>query len=101
MAVADRGSFLWFLMGATNLWLSIMLMDQVSGAVETIFGTTAAACLILGLVVFKQEQREILLNPLKVKNKEVHEEEMSKQGKGIWLGVIVWFLLMMTGTFIF
>ena len=65
MAVAERGSFLWFMMAVTQIWLSLKLMEQVDGAITTLFGTGAAACFILALVVFRQEQRDLLLNPMK------------------------------------
>ena len=53
MAVAERGSFLWFMMAVTQIWLSLKLMEQVDGAITTLFGTGAAACFILALVVFR------------------------------------------------
>jgi len=98
MGIADRGSFMWLLTSATNAWLYVKLMDDVSGAVETLFGTGAAACFILAIVVFKQEQRDLLLNPMKQIQKEVHPEQMAKQGKGVWYGVIMWLVTMILGT---
>jgi len=100
MALAERASLLWFMMSATNVWLSLKLMEDVSAAVTTLFGSTAAACLILGIVVFREEQRELLLNPLRVKNKEVHPEEMAKQGKGAWIGIVLWVFALITGSVI-
>jgi len=89
---------MWLLTSATNAWLYVKLMDDVSGAVETLFGTGAAACFILAIVVFKQEQRDLLLNPMKQIQKEVHPEQMAKQGKGVWYGVIMWLVTMILGT---
>ena len=80
MAATERGSFLWFMMAVTQIWLSLKLMEQVDSAITTLFGTGAAACFILALVVFRQEQRELLLNPMKNLQKEVHPEQMAKQG---------------------
>ena len=45
-------------------------------------------------VLFKQEQRDLLLNPLKDVQKEVHPEEIAKQGRGAWMGVAMWFVAM-------
>jgi len=101
MAAAERGSFLWFMMAATQIWLSIKLLEEVDAAITTLFGTGAAACFILGLVVFRQEQREILLHPMKNLQKEVHEDAISKQGNGIWFGVGMWALTIAVGTIFF
>ena len=87
MAAAESGSFLWFMMGVTQIWLSIKLLEEVDAAITTLFGAGAAACFVLGLVVFRQEQRELLLNPMKHLQKEVHDDAIAKQGKGIWFGV--------------
>ena len=58
MAAAERGSFLWFMMGVTQIWLSIKLLEEVDAAITTLFGAGAAACFVLGLVVFRQGQRD-------------------------------------------
>ena len=100
MAAAERGSFMWFMMAVTQIWLSLKLMEQVDTAITTLFGTGAAACFILALVVFRQEQRDILVNPLKNMEKEVHPDQISKQGKGIWFGVGLWIMTMVIGTFV-
>ena len=100
MAAAERGSFMWFMMAVTQIWLSLKLMEQVDTAITTLFGTGAAACFILALVVFRQEQRDILVNPLKNMEKEVHPDQISKQGKGIWFGVGIWIMTMVIGTFV-
>ena len=100
MAAAERGSFMWFMMAVTQIWLSLKLMEQVDTAITTLFGTGAAACFILALVVFRQEQRDILVNPLKHTEKEVHPDQISKQGKGIWFGVGIWIMTMVIGTFV-
>lgn len=101
MAMMERGSFVWFLMAATQTWLSIKLLDDVSGAISTLFGSSAAALFIIGLVVFKQEQRELLLNPLKSVQKEVHDDQQKKQGKAVWMVVGLWALTMITGSLAF
>ena len=91
---------MWFMMAVTQIWLSLKLMEQVDTAITTLFGTGAAACFILALVVFRQEQRDILVNPLKNMEKEVHPDQISKQGKGIWFGVGIWIMTMVIGTFV-
>ena len=100
MAAAERGSFMWFMMAVTQIWLSLKLIEQVDTAITTLFGTGAAACFILALVVFRQEQRDMLVNPLKNMEKEVHPDQISKQGKGIWFGVGIWIMTMVIGTFV-
>ncbi len=100
MAAAERGSFMWFMMAVTQIWLSLKLMEQVDTAITTLFGTGAAACFILALVVFRQEQRDMLVNPLKNMEKEVHPDQISKQGKGIWFGVGICIMTMVIGTFV-
>ena len=99
-AMAERGSFLWFMMAVTQIWLSLKLMEEVSAAVTTLFGASAAACVILALVVFRKEQREMLLNPLGNASKEVHQDEIDKQGKGIWFGVVLWISALILGSVI-
>ena len=101
MGVAERGSFLWFMMAVTQIWLSLKLMEQVDAAITTLFGTGAAACFILALVVFRQEQRELLLNPMKNLQREVHPDQMEKQGKGLGFGVGMWILTLLIGTIFF
>ena len=101
MAAAERGSFLWFMMGVTQIWLSIKLLEEVDAAITTLFGAGAAACFVLGLVVFRQEQRDLLLNPMKNLQREVHDDAIAKQGKGIWFGVGMWILTIMIGTIFF
>ncbi len=100
MAAAERGSFLWFMMAVTQVWLSIKLWEEVSGAVTTLFGTSAAACFLLGVVVFRKEQREMVLNPLGSLQKEVHQVAIDKQGKGVWFGVIMWVFTLVLGSVI-
>ena len=101
MAVAERGSFLWFMMAVTQIWLSLKLMEQVDGAITTLFGTGAAACFILALVVFRQEQRDLLLNPMKSMQKEVHTDQMAKQGKGVGFGIGMWILTILVSSIFF
>ena len=95
--MADRGSFMWFLISITQVWLSIKLMEDVSGAITTLFGAGAAAAFVLGVVLFRQEQRDLLLNPLR-QNKEVHTDQIEKQSRGVWIGVIIWLATILFGS---
>ena len=87
MAAAERGSFIWFMMAVTQIWLSLKLLEEVDAAITTLFGAGAAACFLLGLVIFRKEQREMLLNPMGHVQKEVHQDQIDKQGKGVWFFV--------------
>ena len=98
MGMAERGSFMWALVSITQIWLAIKLIGDVESWLTTLLGASGAACVILALVVFKQEQRDMLLNPMKNLQKEVHPEQISKQGRGIWIGVVLWLVAMMFGT---
>ena len=95
--MADRGSFMWFLISITQVWLSIKLMEDVSGAITTLFGAGAAAAFVLGVVLFRQEQRDLLLNPLR-QNKEVHTDQIDKQSRGVWIGLIIWLATILFGS---
>jgi len=99
MRVEERGSFVWLLMSLTQLWLSIKLMEDVSAAVTTLFGSAAAACFLLFIVVFKKEQRDLLLNPMLLK-KEVHDDQIAKQGRGVWLVIGLWVASIVIGSFV-
>ena len=101
MSAMERGSFVWFMMAVTQIWLSLKLMDEVNSAITTLFGTGAAAFFLIGMVMFREEQREVLLNPLKPLNKEVHQEQIDKQGKGIWIGVVIWLITIVMGSLFF
>ena len=98
MAVAERGSFLMALFSITQIWLAIKMMGQFETWLTTILGASGAACVMVAIVLFKQEQRELLLNPLKDIQKEVHADQISKQGKGVWIGVSLWLAAMLFGT---
>ena len=98
MAMAERGSFLWALVSITQIWLAIKVIGDVESWLTTLLGASGAACVMLALVVFRQEQRDMLLNPMKNLQKEVHQEQISKQGRGVWLGVVLWLAAMMFGT---
>ena len=89
------------MMAVTQIWLSLKLMEQVDAAITTLFGTGAAACFILAIVLFRQEQRDLLINPMKNIQREVHPDAISKQGKGIWFGIGIWVLTMFVGTVFF
>ena len=94
MAVAERGSFLMALFSITQIWLAIKMMGQFETWLTTILGASGAACVMVAIVLFKQEQRDLLLNPLKSIEKEVHPEEIAKQGRSAWIGVAMWFVAM-------
>ena len=98
MAMAERGSFLWAIVSITQIWLAIKLIGDVESWLTTLLGASGAACVMLALVVFNQEQKEMLLNPMKNLQKEVHAEQISKQGRGIWIGIVIWLAAMMFGT---
>ena len=101
MAATERGSIIWFMMAITQIWLSLKLLEEVDSAITTLFGTGAAACFLLGLVIFRKEQREMLLNPMGHLQKEVHQDAIDKQGRGIWFGVGLWSLTLLIGTIFF
>ena len=98
MGVAERGSFLWFMVAVSQIWLSLKLMEEVSAAVTTLFGASAAACIFLGIVVFRKEQRELLLNPLGNMSKEVHHDSIKKQDKGVMMTIGLWILALVSGS---
>lgn len=100
MSAVERGSFLWFMLAITQIWLSLKLMDEVSSAITTLFGTSAAAFFVIAMFVFRQEQRDLVLNPMNL-HREVHPDQISKQGKGIWFGVGVWLMTMIMGSLFF
>ena len=89
MTVAERGSFMMGLMSITQIWLALKLMDDFEGYLSAILGATGAACVMVAIIVFRQEQRDLLLNPMKQIQKEVHPDQIAKQGKGVWMGVII------------
>ena len=86
------------MMAVTQIWLSMKLIEEVDYAITTLFGASAAACFILALIVFRSEQRNMLLSPMKNLQREVHEDSIKKQGKGIWVGVILWVSALLVGT---
>ena len=89
---------MWALVSITQIWLAVKLMGDVETWLTTLFGVSGAACIMLAIVVFKQEQTQMLLNPMKEMQKEVHPEMIAKQGKGVWFGVIIWFIVMKFGS---
>ena len=89
---------MWAIVSITQIWLAIKLIGEVEGWLTTLLGASGAACVMLALVVFRQEQREMLLNPMKNIQKEVHADQISKQGRGIWIGIVLWFAAMMFAT---
>ena len=98
MAMAERGSFMWGLVSITQIWLALKLMNDFEGYLSTILGATGAACVMVAIILFRQEQRDLLLNPMKQIQKEVHPDQIAKQGKGVWIGVIIWFVAMIFGS---
>ena len=89
MTAVERGSLLWMMFAITQVFLSIKLIGEVESWITTLFGGGAAAAFMLALVIFRQEQRELLLNPLKL-NREVHDDAIKGQGKGVGVGVLLW-----------
>ena len=98
MAMAERGSFMWLLVSITQIWLALKLMEDVEGWLTTLIGASGAACIMVAIVVFRQEQRDLLINPMKTIQKEVHADQISKQGKGVWIGVAIWVVAMIFGS---
>tara|TARA_B110000014_G_scaffold170363_1_gene121028 strand:+ start:645 stop:950 length:306 start_codon:yes stop_codon:yes gene_type:complete len=97
MAVAERGSFMWGIVSITQIFLAIKLMDDLDSWLTTLIGASGAACVMIAIVVFKEEQRNLLLTPMKKLQKEVHPEQMAKQGKGTWIGIAIWVIAMIFG----
>ncbi len=89
---------MWMLVSITQIWLAIKLMDDLEGWLTTLMGASGAACVMVAIVVFRQEQRDLLLNPMKKIQKEVHADQISKQGRGIWIGVALWVASMLYAT---
>nr|AIF11871.1 hypothetical protein [uncultured marine group II/III euryarchaeote KM3_53_G07] len=97
MAAAERGSFMWGIVSITQLFLAVKLMDDFDGWLTTLIGASGAACVMVAIVLFRQEQRDLLINPMKKIQKEVHADQISKQGKGVWIGVVMWAAAMIFG----
>jgi hypothetical protein len=97
MAAAERGSFMWGIVSITQIFLAVKLMDDLDGWLTTLIGASGAACIMIAIVVFKEEQRNLLLTPMKKLQKEVHPEQMAKQGKGTWIGIVIWVIAMIFG----
>ena len=89
MAAAERGSFLWMMFAITQVFLSIQLVGEVEGWITTLFGGSAAAAFMLALVIFRQEQRDLLLNPLRM-SREVHDDAEKGKGKAVGFGIGLW-----------
>jgi hypothetical protein len=83
----------------TQVFLSIKLIGEVEGWISTLFGGGAAAAFMLALVVFRQEQRELILNPLKL-NREVHDDAIKGQGQGVGVGVALWIVSLVVLLFV-
>ena len=86
------------LISITQIWLAIKLMGDFESWLTTILGASGAACVMVAIVLFRQEQRDLILNPLKEIQKEVHPEQISKQGQGVWIGVVMWLAVMVFGS---
>lgn len=97
MAAADRGSFMWVIVSITQIFLAVKLMDDLDGWLTTLIGASGAASVMVAIVLFRQEQRDLLLNPMGIIQKEVHADQISKQGKGVWIGVAMWAAAMIFG----
>ncbi len=98
--IDERGSIYWFMFSGTQLWLSFILADQMTTAIETLFGASAAALFLIGLVAFRKEQRDLLLNPIKPQ-KEVHEDQIKGQKSKFKLILNMWLTTMVIGYFMF
>ena len=98
MAAAERGSFQMMLFSLTQIWLALKLWDDVETWLTTLLGTTGAACIMVAVILFRQEQRQLLLNPLGTIQKEVHADAIAKQGKGIWAVVSLWIISLILGS---
>ena len=97
MAAADRGSFMWGIVSITQLFLAVKLMDDLDAWLTTLIGVTGAASVMVAIVLFRQEQIDLLINPMGKIQKEVHADQISKQGKGVWIGVAMWAAAMIFG----
>ncbi|MDP7312302.1 MAG: hypothetical protein QF831_02565 [Candidatus Thalassarchaeaceae archaeon] len=97
MAVAERGSFMWMIVSITQIFLAIKLMDDLDQWLTTLIGASGAACIMIAIVVFREEQRNLLMHPMKTLQKEVNEEQIAKQGKGTWYGIAIWVAAMIFG----
>lgn len=97
MAAADRGSFMWGIVSITQLFLAVKLMDDLDAWLTTLIGVTGAASVMVAIVLFRQEQIDLLINPMGKIQKEVHADQISKQGKGVWIGVAMWVAAMIFG----
>ena len=86
------------LLSITQIWLALKLMNDFEGYLSAILGVTGASCVMVAIIIFKQEQRDLLLNPMKQIQKEVHPDQIAKQGKGVWMGVIIWLAAMIFGS---
>ncbi|MDP6870359.1 MAG: hypothetical protein QGI21_06280 [Candidatus Poseidoniaceae archaeon] len=98
MGVADRGSFMWLLFSITQGWFALKLFEDVEGWVTALFGSSAAAAIMIAIILFRQEQRDLLLRPLGTFQKEVHQDAISKQGRHTWVGVAMWLAAMIFGS---
>ena len=101
MAEAERGSYLMGIFSITQIMLALKLMGDFESWLTTLLGASGAACVMVAIVLFRQEQRDLLLNPLKDIQREVHPDQISKQGRGVWYGVVFWAIAMFFGMTIF
>lgn len=98
MVAAERGSFMWMIVSITQIFLAVKLMDDLDAWLTTLIGASGAACIMVAIVVFREEQRDLLLNSMNKIQKEVHPDEIAKQGKGAWIGVAIWAAAMIFGS---
>ena len=76
MAIAERGSFMWGIVAITQIWLALKLMNEFEGYLSILLGTTGAAGVMVALILFRQESRDMLLHPLKHIQKEKQEVQV-------------------------
>ncbi len=98
MSAMERGSFIWFMMAVTQIWISLKLMEEVDAAITTLFGASAAAAFLLALILFRKEKREMMLNPLGHLQKEVHDDAIAKQGRGVMSVIGAWICALVLGS---
>ena len=98
MAAAERGSFHMLIFSATQIWLAFKLMDDVEGWLSAILGSSGAACIMVAIILFRQHQRQLLLNPLGTLQNEVHPDALAKQGKDLWIALGMCAVALLAGT---
>ncbi len=77
-------------MGTLHFGLMFVALEHIEvGTAALLIQTSVPFALLLALIVFRQEQRDLLLNPLKM-SREVHDDAIKGQGKGVGFGIGLW-----------